>query len=1141
LRFFTFVYVSFTPSLVKEQIRMRSSHDMIFSGFSRSVLSAAVALVVAAPALAQNTTAAIGGQVTGADGKPVAGAAVSILHVESGSSNKLVTDAEGRYSARGLRVGGPYTIVVTKGNDKETRDGVYLQLAESLPLDLKLGSVALQAVTVTGAASSKFNSSSMGSGTNIGRQELNTFASVQRSLNDYARMDPRLSQTEKDRGEISAAGQNSRYNSLTIDGMRTNDTFGLEANGLPTIKQPISIDAIQAVQVNLSNYDVTQQGYTGANINAVTKSGTNEFKGSVYTVYRDNRWQGERYNRTNGTYTAAPFSRETTNGFVLGGPLIEDKLFFFTSFEELRSNRNAPTFGPMGSSLINVGITPAQIDAARDAAMSRYGVDVGLADIPSSVQTAVKDALFKVDWNISENHRANFRYAKTKQSDPIFPGNFNNALALSSYWYVTEKTIDTMVGQWFGDWSDTFSTEVKVSSRNYSSVPLLNANTPEVSLVYTTPAPAGTASGDRTLRFGTEETRQYNDLQTKTTNLFAAGNLTLNDHEIKGGVDFERNKIINAFVRRASGQYTFRGTDPVALFLAGNPTTYQVQVPLPGHTLQDGAADWTMTNTGVFLQDTWKVNKQLTFTGGVRVDVLGTNDRPIANPAASAPMVAGNPATGTRQSGGFGYDNTQTLDGEKLFQPRLGFNLLLDAEEKSKSQLRGGFGLFQGSAANVWLTNPFQTTGAAVTTFACGTSGNPACPADLRINFDPRNQPSISSVPPAPAVDFIAPGVSQPSVLKANLAWDAALPWGNMVFGAEILHTDVRQGLYYKHLNLGAPTGIGPDGRQLFWNAGGLNPACYNGDATPLTTGACATGSGRPTSRALSNLSYANATLVDKTSEGGGNALTLSLSGAIDSSMRWSTAYTRTTATEVSPLTSSTANSNFANRAVFNPNEEVAANSAYLVRNRLNASFNATKSFIQGYKTTFGLFYEGKDGRPFSWTFNNDMNGDGVVNDLLYIPSGRGSGQVLFRGPAGSTMTAAQAEEKFWTIVDANASLSESKGSVVSRNSAFSPITHQFDVRISQEVPGFFPKHKGVLSLDILNIGNLINKEWGRIDEVTFQDGRGANTRNFVNFAGIDPATGRMIYAVNDPSDLTTKQAKGESQWALQVTLKYEF
>ena len=1120
---------------------MRSSHDSIFSGFSKTALSAAIAIVVAAPALAQNTTAAMGGRVSGVDGKPVAGATVSILHRESGSTNTLVTDADGRYAARGLRVGGPYLITVVKGNDKDVRDEVYLQLAESQTVDLTLGVTTLNAVVVTGSGNSKFSSASIGAGTNIGRQELDAFASIQRSLNDYARTDPRLSQTEKDRGEISAAGQNSRYNSLTIDGMRTNDTFGLEANGLPTIKQPISIDAIQAVQVNLTNYDVTQQGYTGANINAVTRSGTNEFKGSVYTVFRDNYMQGDRYNRNNNTYNAAPPFRETTNGFVVGGPLIKDKLFFFASVEELKSSRNAPTFGPLGSSLINVGLSTAEIDAARAAAKSKYGVDIGTPDVPTSVQTEVKDKLLKLDWNISDSHRASLRYAQTIQSDPIIPGNRNNELSLSSHWFTTEKQIDTLVGQWFADWSDTFSTELKVSARDYKSAPTLNADTPEVTFIYTTPAPAGTPSGNRTLRFGTEETRHFNNLQTKTNNVYLAGNLALNAHEIKAGLDIERNSIFNAFVRGASGRYTFEGNDPTALFLAGIPTSYTVQLPLAGRTLQDAAADWTLTNTGLFLQDTWKFSKKLTLTGGARLDTLTTNDRPIANPRASAPLVPGNPATGVRQSGGFGLDNTNTLDGEKLIQPRFGFNYAFDSIDNRKSQLRGGFGLFQGSAANVWLTNPFQTTGAAVTTFTCASTGNSVCPPDLRINFNPDTQPTIAGVPPAPAVDFIAPGVSQPSVMKANLAWDTELPFGGLTFGAEILNTQVRQGLYYKQLNLGAPTATAPDGREMFWNAGGRNANCWNGATNPIVTGACATGNNRPTNKALSNPNFANVTLIDKSSKGDGNALTLSLAGSIDKATRWTAALTRTTATEVSPLTSSTANSNFNNRAIYNPNEEVTANSSTLVPNRLNASINTTKTFFGKYKTTFGLYYEGKDGRPFSWTFANDMNGDSVVNDLLYVPSRQGSGEVLFRAASGSTLTAAEAEQKFWDVVETSSALREARGGVVKRNSDFSPFTNQFDLRISQEVPGFSPKHRGIFTFDFLNVGNMLNKEWGRINEVGFRDGSGGLARQFVNFAGIDQATGKTVYAVNDPSDLTLKQNKGESQWAVQVTAKYQF
>src|SRR6478609_6112813 len=448
-----------------------SRHMSGYASFSRTALSVAVAIVAAAPAMAQNTTAAIGGRVTGADGAPLAGATVNIVHRESGSSNNFVTDSEGRYSVRGLRVGGPYTITVSKGSDKEVRDDIYLKLAENLSLDLRLGGNVLQTVTVTGssAANNKFNSGTMGAGTSLGRQELDAYASIARNLQDYARTDPRLSQTDKERGEISAGGQNSRYNAITVDGVRINDTFGLEANNLPTIKQPISIDAIQSVQVNISNYDVTQQGYTGANINAVTKSGTNEYKGSVYYVYRDESMTGRRYNRTTGQqFPFLPF-KEDTVGFTLGGPIIKDKLFFFASYEELNSNRAQPEFGPVGSPLTNVAISQGSIDALTKIAKDKYNIDVGTTNGPTPVK--VKDALIKVDWNISDNHRANIRYAKTQQDETNFGTYSATGLNLTSWWWNQQKEIETVVGQWFADWTPNFSTELKLSNRDYNSVP----------------------------------------------------------------------------------------------------------------------------------------------------------------------------------------------------------------------------------------------------------------------------------------------------------------------------------------------------------------------------------------------------------------------------------------------------------------------------------------------------------------------------------------------------------------------------------------------------------------------------------------------------------------------------------------------
>ena len=235
----------------------------------------------------------------------------------------------------------------------------------------------------------------------------------------------------------------------------------------------------------------------------------------------------------------------------------------------------------------------------------------------------------------------------------------------------------------------------------------------------------------------------------------------------------------------------------------------------------------------------------------------------------------------------------------------------------------------------------------------------------------------------------------------------------------------------------------------------------------------------------------------------------------------------------MSPLTSSVANSNFNARSIFNPNEEVAANSAYLVRDRVSASMNWSKAFFRDYKTTVGVFYEGRKGKPYSWTYYNDLNGDGLAgNDLMYVPKAPGSGEVVFAGGAAE-------EARFWEIVNGNKALSAAKGRVVGRNSAYAPWVNSFDLRVSQEVPGFMAKHKGVLAIDFLNFGNLLNKKWGQINEVAFQSA-GGSARSFVNYKGLD-ASGKYIYSLGSLEDYTTRQSRGESQWAVQVTLRYEF
>ena len=1131
-------------------------------------IAAAAAIVICAPALAQNTTSSLGGRVTDDAGKPIGGARVTIVHVESGSVANATTDAEGRYSARGLRVGGPYTVTFAVRGFSEKQEGVYLQLAEAQALDMVLP-VPVTRVTVTGqGVSDKINSSVMGTGTNISSRDLTALASIQRNLQDYARTDPRLSQTDKERGEISAMGQNSRFNRITVDGVNISDSFGLEANNLPTAKQPISIDAIQSVQVNVANYDVTQKGYTGANINAVTKSGTNEFHGALYYVYRDNNGVGQRFSRTAGTYSDFTPFKEDTKGLNLGGPIIKDKLFFFASYEESKSNRAQPDFGPAGSNLTNVGISQTAIANLTNVAKTQYNIDIGTIG-GSSLQN-VKDSLLRVDWNINEQHRANLRLARTEQSETnngSFSGYNITGLQLTSNWFTQQKKIDTVVGQWFADWTSDFSTELKLSNRDYHSVPIPFSQLPAMALRITGPAPAesiGTVNtGTRFLNFGTERSRHFNILDTKTIDGYLGGTWTRGAHEFKFGGDVQSNKVFNAFFQDTFGNYTFACLNSSASltysfgaincatatsaqneaaaienFAKGRPSAYQVQVPVPGGSLDNGIAKWTLTDTGVFLQDTWAVNKALNIVGGVRVDTLSTSDKPLFNAAAAAPTVAGSVSgtTVVRNGGGFGLDNSQTVDGKNLLQPRIGFNYSIISESKLKSQVRGGVGLFQGEAANVWLSNPYSNTGVTTRIIGCGIAGFNACTsASGQLNVDPKNPPTtFSGNPPAANVDFIASGLSQPSVWKGNLAYDTELP-GGMVAGVEWLRPKVRTGIYYQHLNLGAPTRIGPDGRELYFTPQSYSPACWTSTGTLLVTGACAGGR----SRALSNPLFNNVLLAKDSGKGGGDAVTFSLGNpARGSGVNWQVAYTRTDATEVSPLTSSVSNSNFNARSIFNPNENVDANSAYLVRDRFSASATWSKAFISDYKSTVGLFFEARRGKTYSWTYANDVNGDGVSgNDLMYIPKAPQSGEVVF---GGDTAASHPNEDRFWAIVANFPDLDSARGRVVPRNGSFAPWVNQFDMRFSQELPGFFPKQKGVLTFDILNVGNLLNKSWGRINEIAFASA-GGQRRTFVNVGGLD-ASGRYVYYVQPAADdLTLRQVKGESQWALQMTLKYEF
>ena len=1040
-----------------------------------------IVALAAAPVFAQSTSAGVGGQVIGADGAPVAGAEVSIVHTESGTVSRTTTDASGRYNARGLRVGGPYTITVTKaGGGTDSQDNVYLNLNEVSQVDVSLDNdvTTLQSVQVIGTGSDIFDAEKMGAGSNVTREQIDAFPSIDRNLQDYARLDPRVAQTDKARNEISVGGQNPRYNAIRVDGISTNDAFGLESNGLPTPKQPFSMDAIEEISIDVANYDVTISGGVGGVINAVTKSGTNEWHGSLYGLYRDADWV--RANEGGGRFDG--FDDEKTWGVTFGGPVIKDKLFFFFNYEKYELGAPGPAFGPIGSGASNiVDITPEDIARVQQIAQG-YGFDAGTANV-SGADTTGEEYGLKIDWNITDTQRFSFRYGTSDQSVAEFPDFFDDAISLSTHAYQRDYTFDTYTAQLFSDWTDNFSTEAKLSYRDYSAVRTPTANLPEIAIDI----------GSNTLLFGTEENTHANILETQTWNAFFAGNLFLDEHTIKFGFDYEDNDIYNLFGRRTNGVYVFDSIDD---FEDGTSDSYRLFYPTGGD-LDNMAAIWSLQNLGLFVQDTWVVNNNLTLTYGLRYDT---------------PMVPDDPAYNAAASEAFGYDNSATIDGNSLIQPRFGFNYTFDTSRPT--QLRGGFGLFQGAAANVWLSNPFTNTGLGYTDYNL---------RDGLTQFDPNPATQINLIPPGSeggtqSVDFVDPDLGQPAVWKANLAIDHELPWFGVVGSAELVLTQVKEAIFYQHLNLGAPTAVGPDGRLLFWNDAGLDPAQWDEDGN----------NDNDRSRNNANSDFTDAIIARSTSKGKSEQATLSLNKPFnDSDWSWLLAYTYTNATDVSPLTSSTSGSQWGNSIRFNPNDEVSARSSYEITNRVTAALSWKHAFFGDYDTSASMFYEGRSGRPYSYTFDNDANGDGRFgNDLLYIPAG--PGDVLFGTPGE--------EAAFWAFVAEDSYLKGHLGQLAERNGERGDWVNQFDVRVSQQLPGLMDGHKSEIWIDVLNIGNLINKKWGRIEEVGFPGARGV-----VEYGGLDPATGKYVYRFNSPDDITIYDDRGVSRWSLQVGFRYQF
>jgi len=1070
-------------------------------------LSVAIAgLLAATAANAQNiTTSGINGRVLDASGAPVAGAIVTIVHRPSGTTKEVTTDADGRYAAQGLRVGGPFDVRANQGAAKiAEQDDVYLALGQPASINLAAttaNAATLASVTVTASSLSQtFAADNKGLSTTISQRQLDATPKGNRSIDDVVRLDPRIAVMDQGVGSFSAAGQNNRFNNIAVDGVTQGDPFGLNANGLPYLKTPISPETIAEYNISTANYDVISDT-VGADVNAVTKTGTNEFHGAAYYSYRNaDKLVGKAgwLPSDSHSYKYRNYHQDWTGGFNIGGPIIKDTLFFFVSAEHEKmsglgadsANGLDPSLGngPSTSGKISPGDLQKVIDTAKQLGLTpgTFGGVLGLTFDD-------KRYLGKIDWNISDRHRASFTYQQTKNLQPAVAGNSSNSVGLSSYTYTKAIKTDNYVVHVFDDWTDNFSTETKLGYQHFVQ---------DTTAPYKEPQVAVNLQADGKgpiVNLGEEQFRHYNHIDTKKTSLFFAGTYTLGDHAIKGGIDYQRNGIYNLFGQTEFGAYTFWGLDN---FSKGIYNRYTLFHPAPGYGLADIAADWTYKQYSPFIQDTWQATNALSLQYGVRIDIPEANRDPVYN---------------AKFAQAFGYPNNYMVSSRSaVIEPRVSFNYNFDSSYKT--QLRGGIGVFQSSPPAVWLTNPYQNNGVTLLSYVSTDYTKAA------FSPDPLHQ-NIPAGGGAGSVDTISKDFKLPTSLKTSLAFDRELPWWGLVGSAEYEHLQVLNGILYQAINFGAPTGVLPDGRLQFWKIPGEAPKTAD-------------------TLANQNRSFAtSSTLLTNTHEGKADTLTLSLNKPFTDGLSGNVAVTVSHATDVDPGVDTIAFNGYQRVARVNPNANIAATSNYNIPLAFKTSLTWQHAFFGDYKTTVSGFYSGRSGNNYTWVFGNDVNGTNISGfSPVYIP-GVNDPKVAF----ASSVTPAQIQQ-FYDFLASDKYLQDHRGQIAGRNGARNAWINQLDLSFAQEVPGIWGR--GELRFDVFNFLNLLNKHWGDTQVVSTQN---FPTRILANYSGVN-AQGQYVYSLpTDKNGNYAPQAKvfydggfldpsrTVSRWSAMVTLKYKF
>ena len=1076
----------------------------------------AMLLTFSMSAFAQITTSSMAGKVTLGDakGEPVIGASVQAVHEPSGTRYAAVTNVDGRFSIQGMRTGGPYAVTVSYiGHKSRTVKGVTLQLGETYALNVSLSEDEhqLSEVVVSGKAS-KFAAEKTGATTNITNTQILNIPTVTRNITDVTRLSPYGG------NGMSFAGADGRTANFTVDGANFNNNFGLSSN-LPGGGNPISIDAIEELQVVISPFDVRQTNFIGGGVNAITKSGTNTFKGSAYVYHKNENMRGDAIEREQIS-GAREKDQQTTWGMTLGGPIIKDKLFFFVNGEMIKTPTIANRWRGSEDGVADADnylsrTTLSDLQTVKDYVYNKYGYDTGSYTSFPADESNYK-FLARLDWNITDKHHLAFRYNYTKNAVWYAPnassmdGGTRSAYSRTSQYSMSFAnsmySIENIVHSFSLDLNSrltenlsnqflaTYSKLDDVRGTNSSEFPFIDILD---------------GDGGNYMALGYELFTWNNAVHNTIWNIKDDVTYYLGNHKIMGGISFEHQMADNQYMRNGTGYYRYNTLDD---FLTGAaPEIVCLTYGYDGET--EPAARVQFNKLGFYAQDEWNITDQFKLTYGTRIDGLFFNNGDLMT----------NNAILALDYDGRHIDTGKWPSSTITFSPRVGFTWDVFGDRTLK--VRGGTGLFSGRLPLVFFTN-MPTNGGMVqyqaqlnakntdmSQFAGGlvTDANgKATTAALQEKLFSMGYPSTvtpddGTVPSS--ISAVDPDFKMPQVWKTSLAVDYQIP-------VSFPFSVTAEGIFNKTIN-----GVSISDWSIP-SVGGFSR--FNGvDNRPIYPESFRTGT--------------KAFVLENTSRGYGWSANLTLTAQPFEWMNLMAAYTHTVSKEVTGMPGSAAESAFTYvPTVEGPNNIRLHNSQYVTPDRFVAS--ATMHDKSG--NHYSLIYETwRGGSNYSYIMQNDMNGDGYNYDAIYIPTDAEVESGAFR------FVSADDQKRFMDYVHKDSYLKNHQGEYAEAYSVYTPWVHRIDFAYKHDFKFNIgkTKHNFQLSFDMKNVLNFFNSSWGVSKYLNPEIGSEAR---ILKYEGVDQqgyATFSTPSSISgDTKTWAANHAIGQC-WYASIGLKYIF